>query len=353
MTSYRPPCTSDDLYKRLPTTEAEAMTSTELAEKYGYYPSSVVESLGRLEKLCANPARPDRVGTIRWIDPRNGDELQRVWLDKGDGAQDDRLELEDGEEIEEEAEEEEMLSEEIDNATEHQGLLAEAFDVVTDQAGHQKETIDLATNALKQYTDVPDEAIDRIREVFAPSIPGTGPKIVGDAFASGVQEDAAPQAPRTEPKKTLPPPLPCWQEVAAALPSVESEAMTYPDIAAKFPGLDAEGASHRIKAARKVMGDQIRSRFVAGSRYAFHWRDGPAPEIPEGGRRKARKSPAKKFITPSEALDLIGRGQSQAVRMGVESQIKAWIRDGLIVAADVRMVEDGIETRLMYPVVEA
>jgi len=71
------------------------------------------------------------------------------------------------EELGEYADDLEMLSEAVDNATEHQGLLAEAFDVVTDQAGHQKETIDLATNALKQYTDVPDEAIDRIRAVFA------------------------------------------------------------------------------------------------------------------------------------------------------------------------------------------
>ena len=62
----------------------------------------------------------------------------------------------------------EMLAEAIDNITEHHELLSDAFDIVTGQAGHEAETIDMAAEALKHYTDIDPNAIDRIREVFDP-----------------------------------------------------------------------------------------------------------------------------------------------------------------------------------------
>ena len=300
MTSYRPPCTSDELYRILPTSRDGAMTAPEIANERGYYPPAVPESIQRLERQLADPTRTDRVGTIRWEPPEEGSELQRIWLDKGYGAA---------------------------------GHLAD--DPQSDEPGDEEEEIEVTERSQ------PD--------------PGTGPKSSsgtspqaedGDVPEPEPEDpDPSPASPR-HPQKTARSPSspPCWQEVAAALPTSEEDAITFEEIAAKFPGsgLDAEGACHRIKHARKA-GAPIKSKTIPGSRFAYHWLDGPAPEIPPSDRA-CRRSPRRRSSSPPPAI-----ATPAPEKMSVETQIKEWIRVGLIVSADVRMMEYGIEIRLKYP----
>jgi hypothetical protein len=312
MTSCRPGCTTDVLYHVLPTSQKTAKTAPRIAKENGFYPSAILNTIQLLEKQLANPNRTDRVGTIRWEPPIAGSDLQRVWLDKGDGAtcppaDDPQPDEPQGEEEETEIEEE----------------VAETTQPSCPDLTHSPPPIP-GTGQKSSY--------------------GTPPPAEGEDVLEPEPEDPAPASPQLPQKTTRSPPPspPCWQEVVAALPDSEEEAITFEDIAAKFPGLEPEGACHRIKHARKS-GVPVRSKTIPGSRFAYHWLDGPAPEIPPSDRA-CRRSPRRRSSSPLPAT-----ATPAPVKMAVESQIKEWIRAGLIVSADVRMMEDGIETRLKYP----